>query len=132
MTGGGQYERLSGRLLGVFRVRDSRVEGVETGFRICAQSADEVAIEPAAADPGAPWVAAVAFEYRTPDVFAPALLDFQTAIYEQYRDGAGRRGEGRMGRAVVQGAAPLADALKKITPRWTRLAAVPLSAAEIL
>lgn len=72
----GQYELLSGRLAAAFDSNSQRVD-----VRVVEQSASAIKVEASENT----WIAA-AFEYRTPDVFAPALLDFQESIYAQYRD----------------------------------------------
>jgi hypothetical protein len=76
MTGGKEYELLSDRLAAAF---DNDLNSVPV--RVVEQSAGGVTVEP-----GAAAIVVAAFEYRTPDVFAPALLEFQNSIYEQYRD----------------------------------------------
>jgi hypothetical protein len=75
---GGAYEALSGRLAGAFTLSLEPAP-----VRVISASARGVTVESNAA--GDVLVAAL-FEHRTPDVFAPALLDFQNALYEQYRD----------------------------------------------
>jgi hypothetical protein len=77
--GGGEYELLAGRLLGAF---DRNLQPVEV--KAVEQSARVVRVEAAASEEER--IVAVAFAYRTPDVFAPALLGFQQEILEQYRD----------------------------------------------
>jgi hypothetical protein len=83
--GGGEYEVLHGRLLGVYRRRaDNSIEDACAAVKVDEESARRVAVrvDEAAGD----VIVAAAFEYRTPDVFAPALIAFQDAIYAQYRD----------------------------------------------
>jgi hypothetical protein len=87
-----QYERLSGRILGVYRsmpdpagmalqsIRDRCRVLEETPERVTVAAPDE------ARAAGGEWVVAAAFEYQTPDVFSPQLLDFQREICQQYRD----------------------------------------------
>ncbi len=79
----GSYEILGGKLLGVFRrgAADALV-AVET-VRAAVESASEVRVKLPA---GTGYIVAAAFEHRTPDVFAPAFIEFQRSIYEQYRD----------------------------------------------
>lgn len=80
---GGSYEALSGKLLGVFRREaGNRIVAVE-GAHAAVESAAEVRVDLPA---GEGYIVAAAFEHRTPDVFAPALIEFQRSIYEQYRD----------------------------------------------
>ena len=86
----GQYHLLSGRLMRVWRVTNSRkglpsgLEELKEGFRVVEESRQRVTVE---INAGAEEViVAAAFEYRTPDVFSPALIPFQTQILEQYRD----------------------------------------------
>jgi hypothetical protein len=82
--GGGEYEVLGGRLLRVYRRgEDDTIEELRAGVRVEEESARRVAVRGAETDG---LIAVVAFEYRTPDVFAPSLLEFQNNIYEQYRD----------------------------------------------
>jgi hypothetical protein len=79
----GSYEVLGGKLLGVFRRgANNQLVAVE-GARAAVESATEVSVSLPA---GAGYIVAAAFEHRTPDVFAPALIEFQRSIYEQYRD----------------------------------------------
>jgi hypothetical protein len=80
---GGSYEALSGKLLGVFRRgANNQLVAVEA-VRAAVESAAEVKVSLPA---GEGYIVVAAFEYRTPDVFAPALIEFQRSIYEQYRD----------------------------------------------
>ncbi|MCE5307585.1 MAG: hypothetical protein LLG20_08070 [Acidobacteriales bacterium] len=84
MTGsGGSYEALSGKLLGVFRRGANNQLVVVQAARASSESAKEVQVK---LPVGTGYIVAAAFEYRTPDAFAPALLEFQRSIYEQYRD----------------------------------------------
>jgi len=76
---GGEYEILAGRFVRAF---DAKLEPVEV--RVIEQSGRGVTVETSRA--GGEIIVAAAFEYRTPDVFAPALLEFQNGIHEQYRD----------------------------------------------
>ncbi len=82
---GGEYEVTRGRLLGVFAADPAGgVRAVRAGHRVREESARAVVVE---LDPAGGEVAILAgFEHRTPDLFAPDLLAFQEAIYEQYRD----------------------------------------------
>ena len=82
--GGGEYELLRGRLLRAYRVAGGALESVP--LRATVESPGKVAVEVPSAWQQSELIVAAAFEYRTPDVFAPALLEFQTSIYEQYRD----------------------------------------------
>lgn len=75
----GEYELLSGRFLRAFR---GDLEPADV--RVVEESAKRVVIE--TAESQGEIIVAAAFEYRTPDVFAPALLKFQQSIYEQYGD----------------------------------------------
>jgi hypothetical protein len=80
---GGSYEALGGKLLGIFR-RGPNNELVAVKPKAPpVESAAEVRVNLPA---GEAHIVAVAFEHRTPDVFAPALIEFQRSIYEQYRD----------------------------------------------
>jgi hypothetical protein len=85
----GQYEVLRGRLMrvwtrssqeGVRQVKEGCVAGEESNQRVVVKCAPE------AVQGGAELIIAVAFEYRTPDVFAPDFLTFQNGILTQYRD----------------------------------------------
>ncbi len=90
----GEQPVLSGRLVRVYRVVGANRElpsslvEMKDGFRVIEQSKDRVALEIVAhAAAGAKEViVASAFEYRTPDVFSPELIPFQTRILEQYKD----------------------------------------------
>lgn len=90
----GEQQLLSGRLMRVYGVANVRKDlpsdlvELREGFRVLEQSRDRVAIEIAeGVGQGAKEViVAAAFEYRTPDVFSPALIPFQTKILEQYSD----------------------------------------------
>jgi hypothetical protein len=87
-----QYDRLSGRLLGVYRSAPNQPgmapESIKDRCRALEESPERVTV--AAPDEaraaGGELVVAAAFEYRTPDVFSPQLLDFQREICQQYRD----------------------------------------------
>jgi len=84
MTGpGGSYEVLGGKLLGVFRRGANNQLVAAEAARAVVESAAEVKANLPA---GEGYIVAAAFEHRTPDVFAPALIEFQRSIYEQYRD----------------------------------------------
>jgi hypothetical protein len=91
---GSDYQRLSGRLMGVFRSVHEQtqaypsLEKMQEGYRIVEESPEKVSIEV----PVGHWafgedlIVAAAFEYEYPDVFSPFLPDFQKDICEQYRD----------------------------------------------
>jgi len=87
-----QYERLSGRLLGVHRSAldqpDRALQSIQDQCRVLEESPERVAVA-APGDTraaGCNLVIAAAFEYRTPDVFSPELPRFQREICQQYRD----------------------------------------------
>lgn len=90
----GDQVLLSGRLVRVWRVAKTRknlpsdLEELKGGFRVVEESDQRVTLEiSAGASAGAEeLIVAAAFEYRTPDVFSPELIPFQTKILEQYRD----------------------------------------------
>jgi hypothetical protein len=89
----GQYLLLDGRLMGVYRVSRKReaagsLQELKEGFRILEQSKARVAIEvpPGALQGEGELVLAAAFCYRYPDIFSPAVLQFQRELYEKYRD----------------------------------------------
>lgn len=92
----GEQHTLNGRLVHVYRAAASRKDlpsdlvELKDGFRVVEQSKDRVIVEIAqgAAQDSKEVVVAAAFEYRTPDVFSPELIPFQTRILEQYRDTA--------------------------------------------
>ena len=84
-TPGGQYEVLRGRLLRIYRRGpDGGIEELRSGVTVEEESARRVAVRVDQDD--GELIVAAAFEHRTPDVFAPALIEFQNGIYEQYRD----------------------------------------------
>ena len=87
-----QYERLSGRLLGVhcsaLDQPDRALQSIQDQCRVLEESPERVAVA-APGDTraaGCNLVIAAAFEYRTPDVFSPELPRFQREICQQYRD----------------------------------------------
>lgn len=90
----GEQVRLSGRLFHVWRVakvrsgQPSDLEEIKEGIRIVEESDQRVRLEisPSAKAGAEEVIVAAAFEYRTPDVFSPALIPFQKRILEQYRD----------------------------------------------
>ena len=87
-----QYDRLSGRLLGVFRAMPNQpgisLQSIGNSCRVLEESPERVTIEAPGEmhTAGGEGVLAAAFEYQTPDVFSPQLLDFQREICQQYRD----------------------------------------------
>ncbi len=86
---GGSYERLSGKLARVYGVGPGGALSEITrplGLRVLEESPSQVVVEFASHVRAPMVVVAAAFEYRTPDVFAPSLMDFQQALHEQYRD----------------------------------------------
>lgn len=82
--GGGEYERLSGKLLGVWSASPQGLSRITDGLLITEESATRVSLR-APAVPGS-LVIAVAFEYCTPDAYAPSLSEFQEAIFRQWSD----------------------------------------------
>ncbi len=84
----GLSETLSGRFVRLWTVRGDDLREVRADYRVAEESRDRVVVEtgPGTANSDAEWILATSFEYKTPDVFAPALLDFQKRIFEQYRD----------------------------------------------
>ncbi len=90
----GEQVLLRGRLVRVWRVATSRkglpsdLEELKSGIHIVEESDQRVTVEITAGGGLAAdeLIVAAAFEYRTPDVFSPALIPFQTQILEQYRD----------------------------------------------
>lgn len=87
-----QYDRLSGRLLGVYRSAPNQpgmaLQSIRDHCRVLEESPEHVTVaapdEMRVAD--CELVVATAFEYQTPDVFSPELLGFQREICQQYRD----------------------------------------------
>ncbi|MCX6620607.1 MAG: hypothetical protein NTY38_05940, partial [Acidobacteria bacterium] len=85
-----EYERLSGKLVRAWFVRGS--EGAATRLDAAVTATEQsgqrvrVSVAPGAGRAGDTLVLAVAFEYRTPDVFAASLNAFQESIFELYRD----------------------------------------------
>ena len=87
-----QYERLSGRLLGVYISAPNRpgmaLQSIQEHCHLLEESPEQVTVaapdETRAAE--CKLVVVAAFEYQTPDVFSPQLLSFQREICQQYRD----------------------------------------------
>jgi hypothetical protein len=85
-------EGLSGRLMGVYRTAQSEpygtVQPIRERCRALEESPDRITVEIPAEErvPGSELVVAAAFEYETPDVFAPDLLEFHRGICRQYQD----------------------------------------------
>jgi hypothetical protein len=89
----GTHQLLPGRFVRVFRVVGPRLDTpaalqeVTSGFKVLEPSQDRVAVDlPDAELSGSELIVAAGFQYRTPDVFSPAIIPFQREILEQYRD----------------------------------------------
>jgi hypothetical protein len=84
----GQYQVIEGRLMRVWTHDRTGVRQVKEGCRASEEPNQRVAVTCAseAVKGAAELIVAAAFEYRTPDVFAPDFLAFQNEILAQYRD----------------------------------------------
>ncbi|MBE7539236.1 MAG: hypothetical protein HS122_12590 [Opitutaceae bacterium] len=86
----GEQALLSGRLVRVWRATGPRknlasdLEELKSGVRVVEESKERIVVE--VSSDAEEVIVAAAFEYRTPDVFSPALIPFQKQILEQYRD----------------------------------------------
>ncbi len=85
---GAEYDRLSGKLVRTWLIRNGAVTPLTGGVRAVEESGQRVrvSIQPGTGHPGDELVLAAAFQYRTPDVFAPSLKSFQESIFNLYRD----------------------------------------------
>lgn len=84
----GRYQVLQGSLLRVWTSGSKGVRQLKEDCRASEESDQRVTVTcPSEAIQGATeLIVAVAFEYRTPDVFASEFLSFQNEILTQYRD----------------------------------------------
>ena len=84
----GQYPVLAGRLMRVWTRGASGVRPLEEGCRASEESSHRVVVTCAsgAVRDATELIVAAAFEYQTPDVFAPDLLAYQNEMLAQYRD----------------------------------------------
>jgi hypothetical protein len=83
----GQYPILSGRVMRLWAVGQAGARQLESGCtnQVSAQKVS-VTCSPDALKGATSLVVAAAFEYQTPDVFAPDFLPFQNQMLAQYGD----------------------------------------------
>jgi len=84
----GQYQILQGRLMRVWAREPGGPRQLKEGCRVSEESSQAVAVtcESGALQGATELIVAAAFEYRTPDVFAPDFFAFQNEIIALYRD----------------------------------------------
>ena len=84
----GQYPVLKGRLMRVWTRDRTGVRPVTEGCRASEETNQKVSVSctPEAVKGAAELIVAAAFEYQTPDAFAPDFLAFQNEMLAQYRD----------------------------------------------
>jgi hypothetical protein len=84
----GQYPVLAGRLMRVWARGETGVRPLKEGCRASEESSHRVAVTCAsgAVQGATELIVAAAFEYQTPDVFAPDFLAYQNGMLAQYRD----------------------------------------------